>query len=564
MRPLYSFIVLMAAVALFSGCGLFGIHINLQNPRKAGKYPGFSEADKLRGTLTKYRSCYDVRHYALNLSIDPATKSIEGYVDIIAEAVADFDTLQIDLYKNMKITSIEYKGRPLEYKRKHHAVFVGAGEVKKGDTFTIRVNYGGKPVVAPKPPWDGGFVWKKDKNDKPWIGVACEGDGASMWWPCKDHLSDEPDSTAINITVPSGLMCVANGRLRDSINTGAQTTYKWFVSSPINNYNVTFYVGDLKLLKDSYTSKLTGKMLDINYYVLPYNYEKAKKHFMQLHKQLDFYEMYFGEYPWCRDGYKMVESPYAGMEHQSAIAYGNSYSNSGYGFDYIILHETAHEWWGNSVTNFDLAHVWIHEGFATYCEALYVEHTQGYNAYISYLLFQRLTIKNKRPVVGPEGYHYFNYKDGDVYNKGSWILHTLRTAMNNDTLFLGIIRSFALKYREKQVVSQDFIDLVNQRSGKDYTWFFKQYLYNRKVPVLEYNLDKSGELAYRWAETGDDFKMPVRIIYAGIAYDLLPGSKPQVIKLAEPSKGDDIYFPNEKMLFIPNEVKRKKLTRTSG
>lgn len=559
MRSLRNLILLFTAAALFSGCGLFGIRFNLTNPKKAGKYPKFTEADELRGTLNKFRVCYDVKHYALNITVDPETKSLKGYVDIVAEAVSDFDTLQIDLYKNMNIGSIEYKGKQLSYLRRHHAVYTFPRNVKKGETITLRVNYDGKPIEAPKPPWDGGFVWKKDKNDKPWIGVACEGDGASMWWPCKDHLSDEPDSTAINITVPSGLMCVANGRLRDSINTGAQTTYKWFVSSPINNYNVTIYVGDLKLLKDSYKSKLTGKTLDIHHYVLPYNYEKAKTHFKQLHNQLDFYEKYFGEYAWYDDTYKMVESPYAGMEHQSAIAYGNGYANNNLGFDYIVLHETAHEWWGNSVTNFDLAHVWIHEGFATYCEALYVEQAHGYNAYLQYLLFQRLTIKNKRPVVGPEGYHYFNYKDGDVYVKGSWILHTLRNTINNDTLFLGILKSFAVQNKAKIVVSDDFIKLVNERTGQDYGWFFKQYLYNRKVPVLEYNLGKNGELLYRWAETGEDFKMPLKIINGGIAYNLSPTSKTQTVTLA--AGGEDIIFPKEKMLFIAKEVKKKRLLK---
>lgn len=524
----------LAAIALlFSGCSLLGIHYNMHNPKKAGKYPQFTEETRLRGTLTRYRSCYDVKHYDINISIMPESKSLKGYVDIHAVAAGDFDTLQVDLYENLKLNSIEVNGVNAGFKRKEGAVFVAvSGGMKKGGKLVMRVNYEGKPMIARKPPWAGGMVWKKDKNGKPWIGVACEGDGASLWWPNKDHLSDEPDSTSINITVPAGLMAVANGRLRDSIPNGRETTYKWFVSHPINNYNITVYVGDLVKLHDTYQSKISDKTLDLDHYVLSYNYEKAKKHFAQLKPQLDFYEKYFGEYPWYRDGFKLVESPFAGMEHQSAIAYGNGYKDGYDGFDYIILHETAHEWWGNSVTAFDLAHVWIHEGFASYCEALYVEHSRNYRAYMGYLRGQAIMIKNKRPVVGPEGYHYFDYRDGDVYNKGSWILHTLRLTLNDDLLFFDILKTFSLAYREKQVVSQDFIDLVNAKTGKDYTWFFNQYLYKRKIPVLEFYWSDHGDLYYRWSGVNEDFKMPLEVTVNGmVRFTITPSTEMAIARI---------------------------------
>jgi aminopeptidase N len=553
----------LAIAAILTGCGIAGIHINLQNPKKAGKYPRFTEADYLRGTLTPLRSSYDVNHYGINITVDPEKKYLKGYVDFVATATADLDSLQVDLYNNMKINSIERDGKQLGFRRKEHAVFIGMpAKVRAGEKIVFRVSYEGKPIIAAKPPWAGGFVWKKDDNKKHWIGVACEGDGASMWWPCKDHLSDEPDSTAINITVPAGLMCVANGRLRDSIPSGAQTTYKWFVSKPINNYNVTIYVGDFRKLHDTYTSKLTGKTLDLDHYVLPYNYEKAQKHFRQLKPQLDFYEKYFGEYPWYEDGFKLVESPYAGMEHQSAIAYGNGYKNNHLGFDYIVLHEAAHEWWGNSVTNIDFADIWIHEGFATYCEALYVEHSKGYDQYISYLFQQRIFIRNQRPVVGPTGVNYFNYKDSDPYMKGSWILHTLRTVIGNDPVFLDILKSFAIAYREKQVNSQDFINLVNSKTGKDYSWFFKQYLNNRKVPVLEYALDGKGKIYYRWAEVADDFSMPVKLKMGPNSFTITPTSKVQSSDLPySDAANTELTFPLEKMLIIKDEVKLKKLQK---
>jgi aminopeptidase N len=555
-----SIAALVILALIFSGCGLYGIHFHLKNPRKAGKYPKVTQKDKLRGELTKYRSCYDVKHYALNITVDNEKKYIKGYVNIHAEATAVFDTLQVDLYPGMKINSIEYKGQKLVYKRKEGAVFIGMpAAVSKGEKIMLRVDYEGMPRIAPKPPWNGGFVWKEDKNKRPWIGVACEGLGASLWWPCKDHLSDEPDSTAINITVKKGLMCVSNGRLRDSISAGDQTTYKWFVSYPINTYNITLYIGDLKLLHDTYTSKLTGKTLDLDHYVLPYNYEIAKTHFQQLKKHLDFYEKYFGEYPWHRDGFKFVESPYAGMEHQSAIAYGNGYKNGNDGFDYIVLHEAAHEWWGNSVTNLDYADIWIHEGFATHCEALYVEQDRGKQAYINYLLFQRWFIKNERPVVGPTGRNYFNYKDSDPYMKGTWILHTLRTTIDNDPLYFDILRSFYQQYKGKQVTSQDFIDLVNSKTGKDYTGFFKQYLYTRKVPVLEYYLDKEGNLAYRWKETDGSFTIPVQARIGNSSMIIYPAGEVKVSKIDIAGTDAEVTFSTEKALFIVKEVKRKKL-----
>lgn len=561
------FLFLICAAAIFSGCGLYGIHFKLQNPRKAGKYPEFSLKDKLRGELTKYRTCYDVKHYNINLSIDHKKKFIKGYVDIHAEAQASFDTLQVDLYPNFKINTIEVNNKAVSYKRVEGALFVAMPfVVNKGENIKLRVDYEGLPRVAPKPPWNGGFVWKKDKNEKPWIGVACEGLGASLWWPCKDHLSDEPDSTAINITVQSGLMCVANGRLRDSIKTNDQTTYKWFVSHPINTYNVTLYIGDLKLLHDTYTSKLTGQTLDLDHYVLPYNYEIAKKHFQQLKKHLDFYEKYFGEYPWYRDGFKMVESPYAGMEHQSAIAYGNGYKNGNDGFDYIILHETAHEWWGNSVTNFDYADIWIHEGFATHCEALFVEQQRGREAYHNYLLYQRWFIRNERPVVGPTGVNYFNYKDSDPYVKGTWILHTLRTVINDDQLYLDILRSFYQQHKGKQVTSQNFIDVVNAKTGKDYTWFFRQYLYDRKVPVLEYYFDaKEAKLYYKWknVDAGMNFKMPVTIQVGPEKKITVHPMIKTMVTTVDVKDGELLYkepiLPTGRMLIIAD--KKKKLKR---
>jgi aminopeptidase N len=546
-RALFGF--LAAVFLLSSGCGIFGIHFKLHNPRRAGKYPKADEARLLLGSLTRYRTCYDVKYYGLNVEVDPKRKYLKGYVEIMSLAMEDFDTLQLDLHANMQLNGILEGEKELGFIRKKGAVFVAMGrKVKAGDVFSLRVAYEGKPAVAPKPPWKGGFVWKKDKQKNPWIGVACETEGASLWWPNKDHTSDESDSTAINITIPEGLVAVGNGRLRETYTIKGMTTFKWFVANPVNNYDITLYTGNFKLLQDTFQSRLTGQVLDINHYVLAPNYELAKNHFPQVKQHLAFYEMRFGPYPWYKDGFKLVESPYAGMEHQSGIAYGNGYKNGPYGFDYIILHETAHEWWGNSVSAADLADGWLHEGFATYSEVLYVEHAIGIPHSYSYLSQYRYFIKNKRPLVAPKGIRYFNYKDGDIYVKGAWVLHTLRNTIHNDSLFFQILRSFAVENRARQISSEEFISHVNRMTNADYSWFFKQYLFTRKVPVLEFVISKDGMYTYRWMETADDFKMPATVTINGQRHNLNPTASLQTMTI-KAGKEDEVTFNDWSLLY---------------
>lgn len=550
----------------FSGCFILGIHPQVKNPKRAGKYPKFSEPLKLLGALNKYRTCYDATFYTLDISVDPKTKYLKGKVEMSATALSDFDTLQIDLFENMKVNSIHLSStsnaQKLNYTRKYGAIFIKIPQaMKKNESFKITIDYEGKPVVAPKPPWKGGFVWKKDKQGYPWIGVACQSEGASLWWPCKDVNNDEPDSAAINITVASELTAVSNGQLIRTEVKGELTTYKWLVSYPINLYNVSIYIGKYSLLSDTYASHVSGKILPVNHYVLPENYEKAKKHFPQAKEQIAFFEKVFGEYPWLKDGYKLVESPYAGMEHQSAIAYGNGYKSGHLGFDYIILHESAHEWWGNSISASDLADVWLHEGFATYSEALFVESTQGKIEYLKYLLTYRLFIKNKRPLVGPVGVRFFDFQDSDVYMKGAWTLHTLRTVINDDAVFFDILKSFRIEKNSQTVTSQDFINTVNAKTGEDYAWFFNQYLHKRETPFLEYYWDGI-TLYYRWKFVDPTFKMSAEISLDGLVrINLKPTDKIQQIAV-DGKTYKEINFNNYTQLFGLDENKKLKREAT--
>lgn len=547
-----------------SSCGLLGIHFKVHNPKKAGTYPKETKQNKLLAETTKYRTCFDVLHNDINIEVVPSKKFISGKVKITAKAVNNFDTLQIDLYKNMILKSVEFENQALTYKREEGAIFVKMPRtIKTEETFTLIVTYEGNPISAKRPPWDGGFVWKKDKDGNPWVGVACESEGSSLWWPSKDVMNDEADNTDMTITVPKNLVAVSNGVLKDTSSTSDKKTFHWHTSYSINNYNVTLYIGNFKLLHDTYASTVSWKSTHLNHYVLTYNYEKAKLHFQQVKKHMAFYEKTFGPYPWQRDGFKLVESPYAGMEHQSAIAYGNGYKNDYQNlFDYIILHETAHEWWGNSVTAADLSDAWIHEGFASYCEALFVESISGYKEYLDYMYWQRISILNKRPVVRQREIRYFDYHDGDIYNKGSWILHTLRTHLENDSLFFDILKTFYMENVEKEIYSETFIELVNKKTGKDYNWFFKQYLFKREAPFLEFYWTND-KFYFRWKNTDDDFVLPIKIKVSDKTIVLYPTTKLQAIDLSNtyPSfydNSDELYYGTEKNKKLPKEFNRNR------
>ena len=481
-------------------------------PEEAGEYPEVSEKDILRGRLSPFRSCYDVTYYNLSLALNIKNKSITGNCQINAITQNDFDTLQVDLFENMEILSIKKSEKDLPFYRKHNAVFIEIPDMKKDSLFEITIQYEGIPEEAKNPPWDGGFIWDEDKNETPFIGVACEGTGASLWWPNKDHPSDEPDSVRLHITVPDTLITVGNGQLESIRNTDGLATYTWIVRNPINNYNITINVGDYINIKDTLVN--SSGTHELNHYVLTYNKETALKYFPQAREVIHFFEKMFGEYPFWEDGYKLVETPYAGMEHQSAIAYGNGYTTSGHYYmydlvDYIILHETAHEWWGNSLTACDGADVWLHESFATFSEVLYVEEKLGWLVSIDYLKKKRSYISNKLPMVGPRNVNYWGFDD--VYWKGAWVLHTLRSVINNDDVFFKWIKESQKKFRHSIICSDEFIEFINEETDIDLDYFFQQYLFDRKPPVFDYYQDDS-TFHYKWSGVHDTFIMPMNIL----------------------------------------------------
>lgn len=471
-------------------------------------------ADSLRGRLSPARTCFDVHYYHLSVQVVPDQKRIEGQNEMHFIVEEPTDSIQVDLFDNMQLDSIVWNGSQLPFRRVHHAVFVHFPKtLAVGANEQVVMYYQGEPIAAKNAPWDGGFVWKEDENGKPHIGVACEGIGASLWWPNKDHLSDEPDSMRISCTVPESLMCVANGDLTRTDERDSLTTYHWLVEHPINNYNVTLNIADYAHFSDSMMSA-SDQLLALDYYVLPKKLNKAKEHFKQVKPMMSCFEEAFGPYPFPKDGYALVETPYLGMEHQSAIAYGNQYSTGYLGrypgemdFDYIIIHETGHEWWGNSVSMKDAADMWIHESFCTYSEAVYVECIYGYESMLEYLLYQRNFISNRSPIQGEYGLN----REGnsiDMYYKGSWMIHTLRNVIDNDTLFRAMIKELALEFRHRTVDGTDVRNFISDRVNMDLSAFFTQYLEYSDVPELQYRKERGG-VSLRWATDVEGFAMPV-------------------------------------------------------
>ncbi len=479
----------------------------------------FARQDSLRGTLAPDRACYDVIYYDLHLKIHLAERRINGYNAISFRAVEDFTTIRVDLFEDFKIDRIIYNNYPLGFRREGAAIVINFKQlVPKGKLGSFKIYYHGSPRVAPDAPWDGGFSWATDAKGRPWVGVSCQHLGASAWWPNKDHLTDEPDSMRIYCEVPEPLVCVANGNLVSTMAvSGGYRGYEWKVSYPINNYNVSLNIAHYAHLQDTYVAH-DGAKLALDYYVLDYNAPKATEHFAQVKPILACFEKRFGKYPFWKDGYALVETPYWGMEHQSAIAYGNEYKNNPFGFDYIIVHESAHEYFGNSLSIGDHAELWLHEAFATYAEALYVECLTGsFAKSVEYLKTQRPKIGNQDPMLGVFGVNFARWRDSDNYYKGAWMLHTLRSVIQNDDLWLATLAQYAQQFKLSTVGTEQAIDFFSQKLAVNLRPFFYQYLKHAAPPRLVYQLVKQKKifiLRYKWETQEAGFAMPVKVSFS--------------------------------------------------
>ena len=430
----------------------------------------------------------------------------------------------------MLFRSVVQKGKDLDFRREGNVFWIELTETQeKGKYYFIEIAYEGRPRVSTRPPWTGGITWSRDSDGMPFIATANQGDGASLWWPCKDHMYDEPDSMLISVNVPEKLMNVSNGRLRSVIKHKNKTkTYNWFVGSPINNYGVNINIANYAHFSEIYEGE-AGR-LDCDYYVLKENLEKAKIHFRQVSGMLKAFEHWFGKYPFYKDGYKLVEAPYLGMEHQSSVTYGNGYENgyrgtdlsgSGWGlkFDFIIIHESGHEWFANSITYEDVADMWIHESFTNYSENLYVEYHFGKEAGQEYVLGTRRNIRNDKPIVGI--YNVNHEGSGDMYYKGGNMLHTLRMIVDDDVKWREILRGMNTQFYHQVVTGARIEEFLSDKTGMNLQPFFDQYLRDVRIPVFEYFIE-GDKLTFRWNNCVRGFDMPLKVYVSGKPLNISP------------------------------------------
>ncbi|AUC86313.1 peptidase M1 [Polaribacter sp. ALD11] len=496
----------------------------------------FSRQDTLRGSITPERIWWDLTYYHLEVEVNPDKKFISGKNTIKYKVLSVYKTMQVDLQTPLKITKVTQDDKELEVIHEGNAHFIKLTKDQIiGNTESVVVYYEGNPKEAVRAPWDGGFSWKKDKNGNHFVATSCQGLGASVWWPCKDHMYDEVESMRISVTVPSHLMDVSNGRLESVEDHGDTKTYNWFVDNPINNYGINVNIGDYAHFSEVYNGEKGD--LDMDYYVLKHNLEKAKKHFKDAPRMMKAFEHWFGPYPFYEDGFKLVEVPYLGMEHQSSVTYGNEYkqgylgrdlSGTGWGlkFDFIIIHEAGHEWFANNITNKDIADMWIHESFTNYSESLFLDYYYGKKASSEYVIGLRDAIANEGTIIGK--YNVNKEGSGDMYNKGGNMLHTLRQWIDNDEKWRIILRKMNKEFYHQTVETKQIEDFLSRETGFDLNPFFNQYLRTIKIPTLTYTIENN-VLTYKWTNIVEDFKMPLKVFINDKEEWIYPTSENQKI-----------------------------------
>ena len=509
----------------------------------------FTRQDTLRGSITPQRAWWDLTYYHLDISVDPEKKYLKGSNTVHYKVLETSKEMQIDLQKPLKITRIVQDNKDLDYRLDGYSYFIKLKKnQKKGQIKYLKIFYEGSPKVAIRPPWDGGLTWTRDSNGKHFIASSNQGIGASIWWPNKDHMYDEVDSMLISVNVPKDLINVSNGRLRSIENLGETKTFNWFVSNPINNYGVNINIGDYVSFSEVYDGEKGD--LDMIYYVLRDNIERAKSQFKDAIKMMQAFEHWFGPYPFYEDSFKIVEVPYLGMEHQSSITYGNKYmkgylgrdlSRTGWGlkFDYIIIHEAGHEWFANNITYKDIADMWVHESFTTYSENLFLDYHYGKEAASDYVIGTRAGISNSSPMIGTYG---VNKRGSDLYTKGANLLHTLRQIAKDDEVWRMILRGLNSEFYHQTVDTKQIEEYITSKIGFDLTTFFDQYLRDIRIPNLEYSIS-NGLLTYRWIDVIDNFTMPLEIEVKGENILIYPTTNKKSLKInSDKIKIDRDYY----------------------
>jgi len=509
-----------------------------------------TRADLLRGQYGRYRANNDLLFYHLDIRVDPDKKSIAGKNTIRFRMLADDTRIQLDLAANLNIDKILLGSTPLKYERDLGTVYVDfPSTLRAGREYTIDFHYSGLPQEQGR---FGGMAFRKDTAGHHWITTACEDEGASVWWPNKDQWRDEVERMEISVAVPNDLVDVSNGRFVGKTDLGdGYTRWDWLVQYPINNYNVALNIGRYEHFSDKFGD------LPLDFYVLPHNLDKAKRQFAQTKPMLEAFRSYFGEYPFQKDGFKLIEVPYSGMEHQSAVAYGNGFVNgyldrdwTGIGislkFDFIIIHESGHEWFGNAVSAADVSDMWIHEGWTTYLESMYVERLFGHDDAIRYVNSYKSKVQNREPVITQRGIHRQPMQD--MYFKGTLFLNTLRSVVNDDAVWWALVRDFYQQFKYRNIMTEDVVRFFNSRTGRDWTPIFDQYLRRSALPTLELAFNEPGSMAFRWKADERAFAMPVRVGRPGSWMMIEPTTDWKVMRTPlakdEMEVATDLYYIN--------------------
>lgn len=523
-------------------------NINAQPLSKRGV---LTHQDTLRGSLNPERTWWDVTRYDISVTPDYAAKTISGEIGIGFKVITNSGPMQIDLQEPMNIIKASINGKAIAFTREGNAWHLDVTEkLSNGSTQVLKIEFSGKPREAIRPPWDGGWIWAKDRAGNPWMSVACQGLGASVWYPCKDHQSDEPERGAsLTMIVNKDQVAVGNGRLKEKKDVaGNKIQYTWEVKNPINNYDIIPYIGKYTSWKDSILGE-RGK-LDLEYWVLEEDLEAAKKQFIQVKPMIQCFEHWFGPYPFYEDGYKLVQAPHLGMEHQSAVAYGNKFKNgylgrdlsgTGWGlkWDFIIIHESGHEWFGNSITSRDVADMWVHEGFTNYSETIFTECHDGLEAANEYVAGTRSGIRNDIPIIGIYGVN--KEGSGDMYPKSGNMIHYIRQLMKNDEKFRQLLRGLNRNFYHRTTTSAEVENYVSKTVGRDLTPLFEQYLRTIKIPQLQYGIS-NGTLSYRWRNVVPGFNLPVKVKIADKDSWLEPTEEWQTLKTTADSIEVDRNF----------------------
>jgi aminopeptidase N len=517
-RPLHLFVVsicITSGVAAQTAPPASAPSSQQAAPAQTQQTPAAStRADILRGAYGQYRANNDLLYYHLDVRVDPDKKFLSGKVTTRFKMLKDDTRIQLDLHSALHVDKILLGTTELKYEREFGAVFVDFPQtLRAGRTYSIDFYYSGNPLETGR---FGGIAFRKDPAGRSWINTACEGIGASIWWPNKDQWRDEVESMEISVAIPNDLVDVSNGKFIGKTDLGdGYTRWDWLVHYPINNYDVSLNVGKYEHFSDQLGD------LPLDFYALPEDLDKAKKQFAQAKGMLQAFQHYFGEYPFKKDGYKLIEVPYSGMEHQSAVTYGNHFANgylerdwTGVGislrFDFIIIHESGHEWFGNAVTAADSSDMWIHEGWTTYLECLYVEYMYGPDDYLKYVNAYKSKVKNAKPIIAERGINA--EPPQDQYFKGALFLNTMRSVVNDDPRWFKLIHDLFQHFKYKNIMTEDIVQFFNQKSGKDFTPIFNQYLRHTAIPVLELKFNAGeGTVSYRWKVDEAGFAMPVRV-----------------------------------------------------